>query len=151
MEPRVYYKQVACVQGKLFSIYDKNIEYEIGVVRKQTPKANHKAGYFVYSSQELAANAEIQMKLGTNWIFPRVLLKVECWGEMIQYPKFKLCFEYIKPIENLGFPKEYLKEKKEKKKSREIKVKTMKKETKILELEVAEMETKARKLGIFFI
>ena len=87
------------------------------------------------------------MKLGTNWIFPRIILKVECWGELIQYPKFKLCFEYIKPLESVNFPTEYLTIPR-KNKNELTNLQSMKNETEKLEQEVAEMEARARRLGI---
>ena len=108
MEPKIYYKQVAVIQGKYFSVHDPNIEYEIGKEMKEKPKPMHKGGYFVYPTKELAASADISNKLGSNWLFPRSILKVQCWGDYISYPRFKLCFEYLKPLKDLGFPKQYL-------------------------------------------
>ncbi|OMJ80040.1 hypothetical protein SteCoe_19813 [Stentor coeruleus] len=108
MERNTYYKQVACIDSRFFSIIDPKVEYILGETLHQKVEKNHKGGFFVYSSPELAVNAQVALKLGSNWIFPRSVLKVHCWGDFIQYPKFKLCFEYIKPIEILGFPRQYL-------------------------------------------
>lgn len=108
MERKVYYKQVACIDSRFFSIIDPKVEYVLGGTLHQKVEKNHKGGFFVYPSPELAVNAQVALKLGSNWIFPRSVLKVQCWGDFIQYPKFKLCFEFIKPIENLGFPRQYL-------------------------------------------
>ena len=147
MEAKTYYKQVACIQGRFYSIFNPKIEYVLGETLREKPKNNHKGGFFVYSSFELAAHAEVKMKLGTNWIFPRIILKVECWGELIQYPKFKLCFEYIKPLESVNFPTEYLTIPR-KNKNELTNLQSMKNETEKLEQEVAEMEARARRLGI---
>lgn len=108
MERNIYYKQVACIDSRFFSIIDPKVEYILGETLHQKVEQDHKGGFFVYPSPELAVNAQVALKLGSNWIFPRSVLKVHCWGDFIQYPKFKLCFEYIKPIENLGFPRQYL-------------------------------------------
>ena len=108
MEAKIYYKQVAVIQGKYFSVHDPNVEYEIGKEMQEKPKPRHKGGFFVYPTKELAASAEIANRIGSNWIFPRSVLKVMCWGDHIAYPRFKLCFEYLKPIKDLGFPKRYL-------------------------------------------
>ena len=66
---------------------------------------------------------------------------------MIQYPRFKLCFEYIKPLQNIGFSVEYLcLPRKSVKTTGNLQI--MKEETKKLEQEVFEMENKARMLGL---
>ena len=166
MEVKEFYKQVAWVNGRFYSVIDRDVEYVIGETRRQKPKKGHKGGYYVYSTPELASNAEIALKLGSNWIYQRCILKVECWGEMIQYPRFKLCFEYIKPVENLGFPYRYLENRslgrgedvKGEREECEGSVKSegkmgsrlgkMKKETQTLEEEVMEMEKRARAMGI---
>lgn len=160
MESKVYFKQVAFIGGKYFSVYEPGVEYVIGETLRSKPRGNHKGGFFVYGSEELAAHAEIKMKTGSNWIFPRIVLKVQCWGELIQYPRFKLCFEYIKPVQDLGFPIKYLKSKEIKIEKTEVAIKAqeesqinpklikMKKETAALELEVIELENRAKLMGI---
>jgi hypothetical protein len=147
MEPKVYFKQVAVIQGRFFSVYDKDTEYTLGITLSQSVAKGHKGGFYVYSSAELAANAKIAMKMGSNWIFPRTILEVECWGNMIQYPRFKLCFEFIKPIQNIGFPNKYLISHRNHRENISN-LSKMKLETNKLEEEVAEMERKARMLGI---
>lgn len=160
MEVRVYYKQVAFIDGKYFSVYDPGVEYAVGETLRSKPKGSHKGGFFVYKDLELAVHAKIKMMEGSNWIFPRTILKVECWGDFIQYPRFKLCFEYIKPVKDLGFPIKYLSfntfeqeyneeiiQAKPNAKGNE-RINTMKKETKKLELEVLELEQKAKAMGI---
>jgi hypothetical protein len=168
MEGSIFYKQVAVIEGRYYSVYKPEVEYEINKSKQEKPKPKHQGGFFVYPSVELAAGAEINNCLGSNWIFPRVILEVRCWGEMIQYPRFKLCFENILPVKNLGFPDKYLqnwqfskkKTLKNKRNSSKLfqndeknysfsSLNKARKETKNLELEVAEMEKKARMLGIF--
>ena len=43
-----YYKLVARVNGKLFSIYDGETEYRIGEQMHQPVKPGHQGGYYVY-------------------------------------------------------------------------------------------------------
>jgi len=156
----VYYKQVAFIDGRYFSVYDSRVEYAIGETLRCKPKGEHKGGFFVYKDLELAVHAKIKMIAGSNWIFPRTILKVLCWGDFIQYPRFKLCFEYIKPVEDMGFPIKYLSSNTfEQEYNEEIpetkpcvkgneRLNTMKKETTKLELEVLELEQKAKAMGI---
>lgn len=160
MESKEYFKQVAFVNGKYFSVYEPGVEYVVGETLRSRPRGNHKGGFFVYSSEELAAHAEIKFRTGSNWIFPRIVMKVRCWGEFIQYPRFKLCFEFITPVQDLGFPIKYLKPKESKIQTTKGTIKAspvpqsnprvteMKKETAMLELEVLELEKRAKMMGI---
>ena len=145
---KYFYKQVAVVDNRFYSVYDVNVEYVLGQEIREKPNENHKGGFYVYSSIELAANAKILMKIGSNWIFPRTILKVECRGRRILYPRFKICFEYINPIEDIGFPRIYLQSLINPITQPRNTLKDMKKETEELEKEVLKMEKKAKTLGI---
>ena len=63
---KYFYKQVAVVDNRFYSVYDVNVEYVLGQEIREKPNENHKGGFYVYSSIELAANAKILMKIGSN-------------------------------------------------------------------------------------
>jgi hypothetical protein len=41
------------------------------------------------------------------FIAPRTILRVICWGDSIEYPKGKISFSFICPVEDIGLPKGY--------------------------------------------
>ena len=43
-----YYKIVAKIDNKLYSIYDASVEYKIGQIMHQKVESDKKGGYFVY-------------------------------------------------------------------------------------------------------
>ena len=43
-----YYKMVAKVENKYYSIYDANVQYEKGKIKYQKALPGKKGGYFVY-------------------------------------------------------------------------------------------------------
>lgn len=44
-----FYKMVAKVEGKYYSIYDASVEYVVGKVHHEPVKEDKKGGYFVYA------------------------------------------------------------------------------------------------------
>jgi hypothetical protein len=89
---------VARVGQRLFSIYDGETEYEIGVVLRQnvgSQNAPHTGGYYVYrtSAEAIAATFPSTSSL---FVAPRVLLRCLAWGDVRQYDN-KLAFSCIRP------------------------------------------------------
>ena len=80
-----YFKLVAKVNGQYFSIFDSKTEYKIGVHLHEPAKPNREGGYYVF-------------------IAPRTILKVIAWGDCVQYPKGKIAFSNVLPVEDLGLP-----------------------------------------------
>jgi len=54
-----YFKLVAKLNGKFYSIYDGGIEYAIGRTLHQPAKGGHQGGYYVYPSLREAIFADI--------------------------------------------------------------------------------------------
>ncbi|CAG9332620.1 unnamed protein product [Blepharisma stoltei] len=148
-----YYKQVAVIQGRFFSIYDRKTEYQIGKTLHQEAAPNHQSGYYVYKTPYQALISNIPYKEGGNFVAPRTILKVIAWGECIEYPNHKFSFSYILPVEDIGLPFGYISTQYARnydRKNAKLKPKTssMKEETKKLEEEVKKLEDLAIRMGI---
>mmetsp|Transcript_1214 Transcript_1214/g.2995 ORF Transcript_1214/g.2995 Transcript_1214/m.2995 type:complete len:111 (-) Transcript_1214:197-529(-) len=103
-----YYKQVAVIFGKYFSIYDASVEYVIGETVTCPAQPGHKGGLYVYLSATEAVKAKLPMKSGGSFLAPRTILKVRAWGDKIEYPNGKLAFSNIHPVRDMGMPQGYL-------------------------------------------
>ena len=99
-----YYKLVAKVGGKYFSIYDGKTEYAVGRKLAQKVKSNHQGGYYCYASLEEAIFADVPYKVGGHYLAPRTVLKCIAWGPFCLYEHGKMAFTYILPVEDLGLP-----------------------------------------------
>lgn len=94
-----YYKVVAVdVDGRLFSIYDGETEYQIGVELSEAARQHHKGGFYCYDSPEAARRAPFpkSAELLEN---ARVLLRVRAEGSYCRYENGKLAFSRITPLE----------------------------------------------------
>jgi len=56
---QLFYKQVALVRGRFFSIYDGKTEFRLGETLHQPAKSSHSGGYYVYRSSEEALFADM--------------------------------------------------------------------------------------------
>lgn len=94
--PHTAYKQVAVVNGKYLSIYDGVTEYTIGKEMVQQAKAEHHGGYYCYTSEKEAAQAEVP---DTSVLLqaPRVILQVSVRGAHIAYCNGKMSYTRLLP------------------------------------------------------
>ena len=102
-----YYKLVAKVESKFYSIYDGKTEYIIGKPMAQKAMSGHKGGYYCYGSAKEAIFADIQFKEGGLYIAPRTVLKCICWGDFVCYGSGKMAFSNLMPVADLGLPVGY--------------------------------------------
>ena len=102
-----YFKLVAKVNGKYFSIFDGDTEYTIGRHLSEAVQPEHKGGYYVYPSLKEAVFADVPFNKGGHYIAPRTVLKVIAWGDFIKYEKGKMAFSNILPVEDVGLPMGY--------------------------------------------
>jgi hypothetical protein len=54
-----YYKQVAVMFGRYFSVYDASVEYVIGDTVTCPAEPNHKGGLYVYRTVTEAVKAKL--------------------------------------------------------------------------------------------
>ena len=102
-----YYKLVAKVNGRFFSIYDGNTEYLLGKELFQPVKSNHQGGYYVYPTLKEAVFADVPFNLGGHYLAPRTVLKCIAWGDFVVYSRGKMAFSHLLPVEDLGLPVGY--------------------------------------------
>ena len=75
---------------------------------REEVKPDHGGGFYVYRNFQDAVFADVPNKKGGLYLAPRTVLKCVCWGEQIEYDGGKLCFENLKPVQDMGIPKGYL-------------------------------------------
>ena len=102
-----YYKLVAKVDSKFYSIYDGKTEYIIGKPMVQKAMSGYKGGYYCYGSAKEAIFADIPFKEGGLFIAPRTVLKCICWGDFVCYGSGKMAFSNLMPVADLGLPVGY--------------------------------------------
>ncbi|CAI2378288.1 unnamed protein product [Moneuplotes crassus] len=102
-----YYKLVAKLQGKYYSIYDPTVEYELNTELYEKAQPGHGGGYYVYATPKEAIFADIPFKEGGLYMAPRTVLKVKAWGDFVIYDNGKMSFSYIVPVADLGIPRGY--------------------------------------------
>ena len=99
-----YYKLVAKVNGRLYSIFDGKTEYVVGQQLYEPVQASHQGGYYVYPSLKEAIFADVPFNKGGHFLAPRTVIKVIAWGNFICYSQGKMAFSYLLPVEELGLP-----------------------------------------------
>lgn len=106
MRTTYYWKLVARVGSRLFSIFDGRTEYQLNVIMKQRVLPNRQGGFYLHRSKQeaLAARVPSSSKL---FVAPRVLIKCLAWGDCIEY-KNCFAFSHIRPIEVHPCPFGYL-------------------------------------------
>ena len=102
-----YYKLVAKVDSRFYSIYDGKTQYEIGKPMVQKAMSGHRGGYYCYASVKEAVFADIPFKEGGLFIAPRTVLKCICWGDFVCYGSGKMAFSNLMPVGDLGLPLGY--------------------------------------------
>lgn len=95
-----YYKAVAVVDGKFYSIFDGQTEYTVGHEMRQAARQDHNGGYYVYKSidEALAVSVPASSKLKDA---PRAILRIKAEGQYCVYSNGKLSFSRITPVEVL--------------------------------------------------
>lgn len=95
-----YYKAVAIVEGKFYSIFDGVTEYTIGHEMRQVARQDHNGGYYVYRSidEAQAVSVPSASKLQSA---PRAILRIRAEGQYCVYSNGKLAFSRITPVEVL--------------------------------------------------
>lgn len=98
IEEGEYYKEVAVVDGRYYSIFDGATEYQIGVRLTQSAMPNHKGGFYVYKTVEEAGDVSVPRgsKLKDA---PRAMLKLYCSGNYCKYNNGKISFSEVTPTE----------------------------------------------------
>ena len=76
-----FYKMVAKVEGRFYSIYDAKYQYEIGKIKSQKALPGKKGGFYVYKDVKNAIFADIVFHPGGFFTAPRTILKCICWGD----------------------------------------------------------------------
>lgn len=104
------YKKVAKISDKLYSIYDKDVEYILGkTLREKVPHLTymeregydslpHDGGFYIYNTIDEAKKA-VFPKTSDNIDEEKVLIKCEVWGRHIKYSSGKEVWTYCKPLE----------------------------------------------------
>jgi hypothetical protein len=100
-----YYKAVALKDGKFYSIYDGETEYEIGVELAERARQGHKGGYYVYRSVEAARAVEVP-STSVLRSYPRAILRIQCLGAYCTYDNGKLSFHRVTPVEVIEIPQQ---------------------------------------------
>lgn len=95
-----YYKSVAVIDGRFYSIFDGTTEYVLGQEMKQPARQGHNGGYYVYRSVDEAeeVNVPSSSKLKDA---PRAILRIKAEGQYCVYSNGKLAFSRITPLEIL--------------------------------------------------
>ena len=92
-----YYKAVAVMDGRWFSIYDGQTEYQIGVTLSQRTGQGHAGGYYVYASRGEAEAADVPSRSSLKDA-DRIILRVRAEGSYCRYGD-KLSFSKVTPLE----------------------------------------------------
>ena len=93
-----YYKVVAVVGSRLYSIYDGTTRYEINKWIKKPLISNLKSGFFVHETAEQAIHSGFPMNAKLTEV-ARALIRVKCDGNVRYHPGDCLEVEKIFPIE----------------------------------------------------
>ena len=110
---KLFFKQVAVIKGRFFSIFDGKTEFVLGTTLHEPAQPAHGGGFYVYRTAEEALFADMyvshrQMHEGGLFVAPRTVLKVMAWGDCVEYPNGKLSFSYLCPVLDIGLPRGYL-------------------------------------------
>lgn len=92
-----YYKAVALVDGRMYSIYDGKTEYVLGQEMRQQSQQQHGGGYYVYGSILDAIHARVPAasKLADT---KRVIIQCRVGGSYCCYDNGKWAFSRLTPL-----------------------------------------------------
>jgi hypothetical protein len=101
-QPAIGFKQVAFVKGRMYSVFNEEVEYVLGTTYRQELNDCNQGGFYVASSVIEAFHASFPI-CGDNSKTPlRAVLRVECSGNSRQYPN-KRAYNTIKPLQVVGY------------------------------------------------
>jgi hypothetical protein len=100
------YKIVRVIDGRYYSIYKPDEEYELGKMKVQQAKPKHRGGYFSYPDAELIMRVFEEKHLFSYRYYTEpmtvALLECEIGGRMIEYNNGKWASTYLRPLRVLG-------------------------------------------------
>ena len=105
---KYYFKMVAKIGDKYFSIFDGKTEYALGRILHEPCTPNHGGGYYVYPTMKQAVFADIPHNKDGLYMARRTILVCICWGDYVEYGNGKIAFSYICPTKELPLDKGYL-------------------------------------------
>jgi len=147
MAERFYYKKVARVGERLFSVYaGESYEFFLGTEISQRARKRHQGGFFVCETFEEALNTEFSFKPGGFYGAPHVVLECSCRGPFVRYGA-KIACSHLRPLRIVteGQLNAILREPPLEERPRPVRASvSMREETRCLEDEVRELE---RRLG----
>jgi len=129
---KYYFKMVAKIGDKYFSIFDGKTEYVLGQIMHEPASSHHGGGYYVYPTMKQAVFADVPHTEHGLYMAPRTILVCICWGDSIQYSNGKIAFSYISPVKELPLHKGYLATKTARKEADDLKVENKKKGTSVI-------------------
>jgi len=93
-----YYKAVAVVNGRYFSIFDGTTEYRLGETTTDRARQGHMGGIYCYDNEADARRAAVPSSSALLHA-PRAILRVRAEGAYCRYPGDKLAFSHVTPLE----------------------------------------------------
>lgn len=102
IQKQIMYKKCAWIDGDIKSIYN-NETYERGRTYIDKAKSNHQGGYYCYSTVKEAINAVFPTDSINSDCNKKAIVRVEMWGNSIDYSNGKKAFSYMKIIEIVYF------------------------------------------------
>lgn len=93
-----YYKAVADLNGRYFSIFDGETEYRIGETLREPARQSHNGGFYVYPTVADARRAAVPRDSALKDA-PRVVVRVRAEGAYCRYANGKLAFSRVTPLE----------------------------------------------------
>jgi hypothetical protein len=96
-----YYKSVAVVNGRFFSIFDGKTEYCLNQQVADRARKNHAGGIYVYQTLDEALSARVPI---SSALFDahRIVFRVRAEGQYCTYDSGKLAFSRVTPLELVG-------------------------------------------------
>lgn len=96
-----YYKAVALIDGRMWSIYNQDTEYVIGQTLAEQPRRDHGGGYYAYPTLEQACQADVPEDSANQWE-DRVVIRCRAEGSYCRYHGGKIAFSRLTPLEVVG-------------------------------------------------
>ena len=102
---KFFYKQVALLSGRYFSLSDRQTEFVIGETMHDEGKAG---GYSVYRTPEEALFSGPQTRDPELASAPKTVLRVMAWGDCTEHSGGRLSYPFLCPVFNVGLPRGYM-------------------------------------------
>jgi hypothetical protein len=102
----ISYKLVRVIDGRYFSVYKPDEEYEIGKLKVQQAKKHHGGGYYSYPDAKVLLQLFHDKMLFSYRVYKEplqlALLEVEITGRIIQYSNGKWASTFLRPLSVLS-------------------------------------------------